>query len=146
MKHLMNQVMKFGVVGGLSFLIDYGIFVFLANEIGIHYLAANFFGFTISLIFNYTMSMKFVFERREGADKRKEFIMFIFLSVVGLALQELIILGCVDGIYLHSAILRETVDIGIAKQIGKLIATAIVMVYNFISRKIFIEGKKQQVR
>lgn len=141
MRKLINQIMRFGIVGVLAFIIDYGIFVLLANGLNIHYLIANFFGFTISLIFNYLMSMKFVFERKENVDKRKEFITFAVLSVIGLGINELIILTCVDGIYLHSMKLQEMFDIGIAKQAGKIIATGIVMVYNFLSRKIFIEGK-----
>ncbi len=140
MKKLINQIMKFGIVGGLAFVIDYGVFVLLANGLHVHYLIANIFGFTLSLIFNYLMSMKFVFERKENADKRKEFVTFAILSLIGLGINELIILGCVDGVYLNSAFLQDKFDIGIAKQAGKIIATGIVMVYNFVSRKIFIEG------
>lgn len=140
MKKLIDQIMRFGVVGALAFVIDYGVYVLLANGLKINYLIANIFGFTLSLIFNYLMSMKFVFERKEGTDKRKEFVTFAILSVIGLGINELIIYGCVDGIYLHNAVLQEKFDIGIAKQAGKIIATGIVMVYNFISRKIFIEG------
>lgn len=140
MNKLINQIMRFGAVGGLAFLIDYGIFVFLANGLHIHYLIANFFGFTVSLIFNYIMSMKFVFERKEDTDKRKEFMTFLVLSVIGLGINELIILACIDGIYLNSSRLQGMMDIGLAKQAGKIIATGVVMVYNFISRKIFIEG------
>jgi len=136
----MNQIMKFGIVGVLAFFIDYGVFTILANGLHIHYLIANIFGFTLSLIFNYLMSMKFVFERKEDADKRKEFVTFAVLSLIGLGINELIILGCVDGIYVNSGFLQEKFDIGLAKQAGKIIATGIVMVYNFISRKIFIEG------
>lgn len=141
MKKLMNQILKFGVVGALAFLIDYGVFTVLANVLHVHYLIANVCGFVLSLIFNYLMSMKFVFERKENADKRKEFVTFAILSVIGLGINELIILGCVDGIYLNSTLLQEQFSIGIAKQIGKIIATGIVMVYNFISRKIFIEKR-----
>jgi len=144
MSKLINQIMRFGIVGVLAFLIDYGIFVLLANVLDVYYLVANFFGFTISLIFNYLMSMKFVFSRKEGADKKKEFVAFCILSVIGLGINELIILACVDGIYLHSVKLQGIFDIGIAKQAGKIIATGIVMVYNFISRKIFIEGKSTE--
>lgn len=140
MKKLINQIMKFGIVGGLAFVIDYGVFVLLANGLHVHYLIANIFGFTLSLIFNYLMSMKFVFERKENADKRKEFVTFAILSLFGLGINELIILGCVDGVYLNSVFLQDKFDIGIAKQAGKIIATGIVMVYNFVSRKIFIEG------
>lgn len=141
MKKLINQIMKFGIVGALAFVIDYGVYVLLANGLQINYLIANIFGFTLSLIFNYLMSMKFVFERKEDTDKRKEFITFTILSLIGLGINELIIFGCVDGVYLNSAFLQEKIDIGLAKQAGKIVATGIVMVYNFISRKIFIEGK-----
>lgn len=141
MRKLINQIMRFGIVGALAFIIDYGIFVLLANWLNIHYLAANVVGFTVSLIFNYLMSMKFVFERKENADRKKEFIAFAVLSMVGLGINELVILACVDGIYMHNAVLQETFGIGLAKQAGKIIATGIVMVYNFISRKLFIEGK-----
>lgn len=141
MKKLINQIMKFGIVGALAFVIDYGVYVLLANGLQMNYLIANIFGFTLSLIFNYFMSMKFVFERKDDTDKRKEFITFTILSLIGLGINELIIFGCVDGVYLNSVFLQEKIDIGLAKQAGKIVATGIVMVYNFISRKIFIEGK-----
>ena len=141
MKKLINQIMKFGIVGALAFVIDYGVYTILANGLQINYLIANICGFVLSLIFNYLMSMKFVFERKENADKKKEFVTFAILSVIGLGINELIIYGCVDGIYLNSAVLQEQFGLGLAKQAGKIIATGIVMVYNFISRKIFIEGR-----
>ena len=141
MKKLINQIMKFGIVGALAFVIDYGVYVLLANGLQMNYLIANIFGFTLSLIFNYFMSMKFVFERKDDTDKRKEFITFTILSLIGLGINELIIFGCVDGVYLNSVFLQEKIDIGLAKQAGKIVAPGIVMVYNFISRKIFIEGK-----
>ena len=46
----------------------------------IHVLIANFFGFTISVVFNYIMSMKFVFERKEDMDRKAEFAMFVILK------------------------------------------------------------------
>lgn len=141
MKKLINQIMKFGIIGILAFIIDYGVYVLLANGLKINYLIANIFGFILSLIFNYLMSMKYVFERKENADKKKEFVTYAILSVIGLGLNELIIFGCVDGIYRNSVFLQDKFDIDIAKQMGKIIATGIVMVYNFVSRKLFIEGR-----
>ena len=99
MKKLIDQIMKFGVVGFIAFFIDFGIFKLLSGVFGVYYLIANFFGFTISLIFNYIASMTFVFERKENIDKRKEFVVFTILSVIGLILNELIIYTCIEGIY-----------------------------------------------
>lgn len=142
MKKLIDQILKFGVVGFIAFFIDFGIFKLLSSVFGVYYLVANFFGFTISLIFNYIASMTFVFERKENIDKRKEFIVFTILSVIGLILNELIIYTCIEGIYYHVPLLMEYMNRHWAETFGKIIATGIVMVYNFITRKIFLEKKE----
>lgn len=141
MKKLLEQIVKFGIVGVLCFGIDFAVFSFLNYVVGAHYAVAAFWGFVISVIVNYILSMRYVFARKEQMDRKAEFIIFVVLSVIGLGLNELIIWGCVDGIYegwqwLNEAISTEFAEIG-----GKIIATGVVMVYNFITRKIFLEDK-----
>ena len=138
---LIRQFLKFGLVGVLCFLIDFGIFTLLNNVLGVYYLIANFFGFTISVIVNYIMSMKYVFVRKDDANKRLEFIIFVVLSIIGLFLTELIIWVCVDGIYVNVAALTGLMPRKAAEVLGKIIATGIVMIYNFVTRKIFLEKK-----
>ncbi len=142
MKKLIDQILKFGVVGIIAFFIDFGIFKLLSSVFGVYYLVANFFGFTVSLIFNYTASMAFVFERKEDADRKKEFAVFAILSIIGLLLNELIIFICIEGIYYHVPILNGFMSRQWAETFGKVIATGIVMVYNFITRKVFLEKKE----
>lgn len=141
MKKLIDQILKFGVVGFIAFFIDFGIFKLLSSVFGVYYLVANFFGFTISLIFNYIASMTFVFERKENTDKKAEFVIFTVLSVIGLLLNELIIYLCIEGVYEHMPLLMSYMNRHWAETFGKVIATGIVMVYNFITRKIFLEKK-----
>lgn len=142
MKKLIDQILKFGVVGFIAFFIDFGIFKLLSSVFGVYYLVANFFGFTISLIFNYAASMTFVFERKENSDRRTEFLIFTVLSIIGLLLNELIIFICIGGIYQHMALLQELMSRQWAETFGKVVATGIVMVYNFITRKVFLEKKE----
>ena len=122
---LLMQILKFGVVGGTAFIIDYGIFTILSQFLNIHYLIASIISFSISVIYNYILSIKWVFDVSKK-QTTKEFIIFIVLSVIGLGLNSLIMYISVDLMHIH-------------EMIGKIIATAIVMVYNFITRKIFIE-------
>lgn len=143
MKKLMDQILKFGVVGIIAFFIDFGIFKLLSSVFGVYYLVANFFGFTISLIFNYVASMTFVFERKENADRKAEFVIFTILSVIGLLLSELIIYLCIEVIYENMPLLMSYISRQWAETFGKVVATGIVMVYNFITRKIFLEKKDQ---
>ena len=94
--NLGKQIMRFAVVGGLSFVIDFAITNTVAlalRTIGMNATAAAMvgalFGFIISVIFNYILSMHWVFDRNESMDKRKEFIIFVTLSVIGLGLSSL---------------------------------------------------------
>jgi putative flippase GtrA len=142
MKKLIAQIMKFGIVGVIAFFIDFGLFKFF-TFIGIPYLIANVMSFTISLICNYLMSMKYVFVRKDDLSRRKEFIIFTILSIIGLGIQELILFVGIDLIWKNWPWMQSWLKTkNSCETFMKLGATGIVMVYNFISRKMFLEQKE----
>ena len=143
MKKLVDQILKFGVVGVLCFAIDFAVYTVLLAVIDWHYdyVIATFWGFTISVIVNYLLSMKFVFVRRENMDRRKEFAVFVVLSIIGCILNELLIILCMNGIYDNWTWLQSVCGRELAKMGGKIVATGVVMVYNFVTRKRFLEKK-----
>lgn len=123
---LLLQIFKFLVVGGLAFVIDYLTLIICKEVFHIDVLISAAIAFTISVIVNYILSIKWVFDVDENKSKSKNFIIFIIFSVIGLVLTEIIMWFGVD-------ILK------ISYLIVKIIATAIVMVFNFITRKLFLE-------
>ena len=140
-KKLIWQIMKFIVVGGISFLVDFVVYGISCNVIGMHYIISGILGFLISVIVNYVLSMSFVFQSKENLSKQKEFITFVILSVIGLIINSLILYICIDGIYMHFAGLQAIVTEKSMNLVAKMIATVIVMVYNFVSRKLLLEEK-----
>ncbi len=145
-KKLIAQLLKFGLVGGLSFLIDFVITMIVSaicrgvgTSVETAAAVGGLFGFCISLVFNYFMSMKFVFERRDDMDRKKEFAIFAFLSVIGLGINELILYFGV--IICNKAVPVSTDYPSIVTALVKMFATGVVMVYNFISRKMTLEKK-----
>ena len=143
MEKLVKQIVKFGIVGFLCFFIDMGVFAFLIYVVGVHYLIATFFGFTISVIVNYYLSMNYVFVRKEGLDRRAEFVAFVIISIIGCGLNALIMFVCVDIIYAGWQWLNGLMSSNLAEAVAKIGATGVVMVYNFIARKIFLEQKEE---
>lgn len=125
MNKLINQILKFGVVGGIAFLIDYSLLYICTDIFHIHYLISAVIGFTVSVIFNYILSVKWVFDVKQKQGP-KEVTIFIILSIVGLIINQICMWLGVDILDIHYMIV-------------KLFATFIVMVYNFVSRKIFVE-------
>ena len=125
-KDLVKQILKFAICGGTAFIIDYGVFIVLTQVFKIYYLIASIISFTISVIYNYILSIKWVFKAKK--QNVKEFFIFVVLSIIGLGINSLIMYIFVDLISIHELI-------------SKVIATIIVMIYNFITRKIFVEEK-----
>ena len=141
MKNLLNQIIKFGIVGLFCFLIDFGITTGFTNLLGIHYLISKFLGFVVSAVVNYLLSIKFVFTQKKEMDKKKEFTVFLILSSFGLLINEIVMYLCIDGIYARSGQLQELERHANMVALSSILATGIVMVYNFISRKLFLERK-----
>ena len=130
MKKLIDQIMRFGIVGVLAFFIDYGVMVALTELFGVYYLLSACISFTVSVIFNYVCSMKFVFTRREDISRAREFVTFVLLRIIGLLINEAMM-------WLGVSVL------GIFYMVTKIFATAVVMVWNFVSRKIWLEKKER---
>lgn len=127
MKKLIAQMMKFGVVGIIAFVIDYGLMVLLTELVGFNYLVSATISFTVSVIFNYIASMRYVFAHKEGMSRKREFAIFVVLSVIGLIINNVLM-------WLGTSIM------GISYLITKIFATACVTVWNFVTRKKFLDA------
>ncbi len=122
---LIRQFVRFCIVGGLSFAIDYGVFTVLFT-LGVPHLVASATSFTLSLVVNYVLSRKFVFDVNEDVSIAREFAAYVGLNAIALALNTAVLWLCAD-------------QLGMSPFIGKIVATAVVLVYNFISRKLLLE-------
>lgn len=125
---LLKQLIKFGIVGVISTLLDYGLMVLFTEVFDVHYLLSSTLSYAISLVFNYLASMKYVFHSKEGMSRSKEFIIFTVLCLMGMGLNQLVLWLIVE-------------QLGIDYRISKILATGVVMVWNFVTRKIFLEEK-----
>lgn len=129
MRNLIAQIMKFGVVGVLATVIDFGVLNLMHYVVGLDPVVSNTISFCVSVVFNYVASMKYVFTHKEGMSRRREFVIFVVLSVIGLVLNDAIVWAV-------------AVRAGLNVNIAKVAATCIVMVWNFVTRKIFLDGGK----
>ncbi len=143
------EIIRFLIVGGIATVVDFftmGIVLYLFNpSIYPHFynvfyggtdspsLLANMvgtgLGFVVGLIINYVLSVFFVFINKGKSKSTKGFLQFAVLSAIGLAIHEL-------GMYLLGGLL------GINEWIVKIVITLIVLVYNYLSRKLLIFKKQ----
>ena len=123
---LLIQILKFIVVGGIATIIDFAVLYLLKEFIGLNEILANTISFTVSVIYNYIASIKWVFDVDKDKNEKQQFIIFIVFSIIGLLINNLILWICIDKFNIHYLI-------------GKVFATGIVMIFNFITRKKFLE-------
>ena len=128
MKKLFIQLFKFGIVGVVAAIVDVGLLTLLAEKFGVDVLISAAISFSVSVIVNCICSMKFVFLGKKQ-NKWKEFIIFLVLSMGGLLLNQLIMWFGVKWFSSHYLLV-------------KVLAMLIVPIYNFITRKIFLESKE----
>ncbi len=145
------EIARFIIVGGIATIIDMfvmGVVLYLfepelypkfynvwIGKVGdpktIATVIGTGVGFGISLIFNYVLSVIFVYEDKGNSKTVKGAVMFAVFSTIGLLLN-------MAGMWLGYDVLK------INEWIVKIIMTLVVLVYNYITRKLFIFKKDNQ--
>jgi putative flippase GtrA len=115
------QFIRSLVVSVIALSVDFGLLVFFKEIVGIHYLVAAAMSFSIGIVVNYSLSVAWVFAHRKVASRRKEFLIFTILSLMGLGLNLVIIAGLVQ---LH-----------VDYRWAKAVSTVVVFFWNFLARK-----------
>lgn len=123
---LLNQILRHALLGGSAFLIDLALLCLLVEVVGMGVFASNAISFTLSTIYNYFVSTRWVFMVGEGHSRGRDMLVFTALSAIGLAMSQFFMWVFVDLVQIHYVP-------------SKIIATFLVTIYNFISRKVFLE-------
>jgi putative flippase GtrA len=138
----MYEFSRYVLVGGIAFIVDFGV-LYLSNtflfapilgQTGI--LLAAALGFIAGLIFNYILSLIFVFSKTNKKAKRhkiRSFVLFAVIGIIGLLITELCMLIGIRALGQKWYLAVKTITAGI------------VLVWNYAARKILIfRGTKHE--
>lgn len=123
------QFFRYVFVGGISAVIDTGVFMLLTVSADAHYILAQTFGFIAGITTNYLLSISWIFERSRSV--LPETGLFLATGLVGLLLSYLLLYVFID-------ILGMT---AFENMVAKLLTIAIVLAWNFTSRKFLVFHK-----
>ena len=119
---------RYVFVVGTAFVVDFFFLYFFCDICGIYYLISGVLSFIISVLVNYIMSTKWVFNQDNIDNKILEFNLFLLISAIGLVFTEILLWLFTD-------------VFGLYYLISKIIAAIIVMFWNFIARRVMFYGK-----
>ena len=123
------QFFRYVFVGGIATVVDWGILLVLTDLCNLYHLVSAIISFVAGLVTNYLLSKLLVFNASEArVNKALEFLGYALIGVVGLGITELIMYLFTDRMTLHY-------------MLSKMIATVIVLIWNYLARKLFLYKK-----
>jgi len=122
MKNAAKEFGRYLIVGGLAFVADFSSLFLLTEKAGLHYLWSATAAFLIGTMINYLLSTRWVFSVRKVNNWLDEFALFAAIGVAG--------------VLLNGGIIAFLVEVAsISYLIAKLVATGLVLFFNFGARK-----------
>lgn len=122
---LLVQFVRYFFVGGFAFVVDFGLLYILTEYAGLHYLLSATLSFIAGLLVNYIISCLWVFNGSKFKNRLVEFLFFAAIGVVGLVLNDALIWLFTDCIGTHY-------------MFSKIVAAAMVYLWNFFARKYLV--------
>ena len=126
------QFFRYIFVGGISAVINILTLFILTDIFKIYYILSSILGFILGLIVNYLLSKLLVFTKESFNNKKKEFVSYAIIGVIGLGIDTLFM-------YIFTSLIE------IYYLLSKIISTIITFIWNFGARKIMyvLEERKK---
>ena len=137
------EMIRFALTGGICFLVELAVLILLKSGLGIDTLIATPVAFLVSVALNYLLCVAWVFRgaKNRGTGAKAGFLV---TSLIGLGLNELLMLLFrlvfgEDAVILTAG--GRTVRMYV---LNKCLATLIVMVWNYFSKRAVLYRKAKQ--
>lgn len=119
------EVFRFLLVGGGCFFLEYGLLFALTEYGGLNPLVSAPIAFTVSLVVNYILCVYVVFHAEQQS--KKQMALFALTSIIGLGINQVVMWFFID-------------IIGIWYMFAKVVASAVVMVWNYFTKRYVLHG------
>lgn len=125
--NLIIQLIRYTIVGGLAFIVDFILLFILTEYIKLYYIVSATCSFLVGLLINYYISTLWIFKSRIK-NKQIEFSLFTLIGLFGLVLNDILIYFFTEKFQIHY-------------MSSKFVTAIIVYLWNFLGRKYFIFNK-----
>lgn len=136
------EMLRFALAGAAGFLVEIGGLILLKEKLGMDTLAATPIAFLVSVIVNYVICVLWVFPGAREQSRMNQ-AAFLLTSVVGLGLNELL-MWLFRVLWGEDTVLFTVFSFAVSLYVlNKVIATFIVMVWNYITKRKILTGSRQ---
>ncbi len=122
---LFREGWRYFLASAAALALDFALLVVLTRFAGVHYLVSAAVGFCAGTVLTYVVSITWVFRHRSVKDRRLELLGFVLIGLVGLALNEVLMITFVEWF-------------GLTYVIAKIPTAGVGFVCNFAMRRFFL--------
>lgn len=127
MKQIINTLYKkfhhlvlYGIIGSFSSGLDFLIYTFLVQLVGLQYLVANCISVVAGISTSFYLNRNYNFKVKDHTKRR--FSIFLTVGLCGLVMSNLVLYICID-------------NLGMDKLISKLLSIVLVVFFQFLINK-----------
>jgi len=135
---ILFEIAKFGVVGILNTLIDFGVLNLLSYLTkvfgGLALIPLNVISFSVAVVNSYLWNKHWTFKTGGLSQKGKEFAGFVAVSVIGAFLNTATVYLLTTLVFFDGLIFSSELRLNLAK----LAATLVSLTWNFVGYKFFV--------
>ncbi|WP_447039365.1 GtrA family protein [Streptomyces sp. DSM 118878] len=84
---LTREIAKFGAVGAVGTLVNFGVFNLVRHVTDLHVVRASVIATVVAIVFNYVGFRYFTYKDRDKTGRTKELTLFLLFSGVGLVIE-----------------------------------------------------------
>lgn len=117
------QLVRFGLVGGVGFIVNLAVYSLFVHPIGVDYRAANIVAWLVAVLNNFVLNRHWTFDARTGK-ARSQALRFLVVSLLAEAFSLLVLTLLVEAA-------------GLDKVAAQALAVAASMPLNFLGNKLW---------
>jgi putative flippase GtrA len=117
------QLVRFGLVGGVGFVVNLAVYTLFVHSVGVDYRAASVVAWLVAVANNFVLNRHWTFDARDGR-ARFQAMRFLVVSLVAEVFSLLLLTLFVEGV-------------GVAKVPAQALAVAGSMPLNFLGNKLW---------
>ncbi len=79
----MKQLIRFGIVGTIGFIVDASILLFFVHTIGYPIALSRILSFSSAVFVTWIINRNFTFSKNSNLNKKKEYIFYLIIQTIG---------------------------------------------------------------
>lgn len=126
-----KEIVNYIIFGVLTTLINILVYVFLTKVFSVNYQFATVAAWIVAVLFAYYTNKEFVFKANYGQFNQtfKNLLLFVYYRLLSLVVDIAVMYVLIEFLYLDDLL-------------SKVIANIIVVVFNYVTSKLFVFSKK----